>query len=670
VHRLKRCLGVDLGTGTVKLVELAREKETVRVLRAVSVDLELLPNTPPEERAEATAEAVRNLVRDNKITTKQAVFSVPGQAVFIKRRHLPRTSDERLHRIINFEARQQIPFPLDKTLLEYQVFDEPGSPNVEVLMVAIKRDFVETFMRTVTRTKLKPVHVTVSTLALFNALHFDAAADEMLRIGGAKEKKAKSDKPAKGGGFLKGLGKGKKEKVTELSGNVDELDKIASEDADAEGDIGEDDFDLGDMDLGIEDVKAHMHIGASTLDIIITRFGQRKQLGFTRSVPIAGNEVTKMIMDRLRLESFAEAEQTKKNRCAVVSEEGDLSAVAPEADDEAAAGAAMVANRLIAEVRRTLDFYVSQPDGVTVDSVMISGGAALLTNLGPYIEEKLGLMVEVNEGPTTERFSAEEPPAEGWSVYLPALGMGLIGLGLGKATIDFLPTNLKDIRHFKSKVVEIVVLAACLGVSLGLSMRMGEDDKKWYEGEIERMANQISQWGPQLAAGQEALSSRDAIKTQFDAIEPLLEWRMYWPRIYDQVVRKWVPAQIYLTKVEFTAWGMIRIQGVASDDGAISDYERNITENAQDLISTNDGDVQVQLLGSTRSRGGREMYTFEIYLRALTRKSSRTVEYRDIWPQSQEDPMLQQRRGGAPRGGIYYDRQPVPNRGAGGQLPG
>jgi hypothetical protein len=64
------------------------------------------------------------------------------------------------------------------------------------------------------------------------------------------------------------------------------------------------------------------------------------------------------------------------------------------------------------------------------------------------------------------------------------------------------------------------------------------------------------------------------------------------------------------------------------------------------------------------------MYTFEIYLRALTRKSSRTVEYRDIWPQSQEDPMLQQRRGGAPRGGIYYDRQPVPNRGAGGQLPG
>ena len=179
---LKRCLGVDLGTSSVKLVEMGREKDAVRLLKFGSRELNLDPHSTPEERSEITAEAVRDLLRDLKITIKTAVFSVPGQAVFIKRVRLPRTSEERLHRIINFEARQQIPFPLDKTLLEYQVFDEPGVPDVEVLMVAIKRDFVDSFMRTVGRLRLKPIQVTVSTLAQFNFHLFNTAADEMLGL--------------------------------------------------------------------------------------------------------------------------------------------------------------------------------------------------------------------------------------------------------------------------------------------------------------------------------------------------------------------------------------------------------------------------------------------------------------------------------------------------------
>lgn len=628
---LKRCLGVDLGSSAVKIADLKREGNAVRVMALLSRDLDVGPAATPEERAEATATAVRDLIKENKIATKQAVFCVPGQAVFVKRVRLPRTSEERLHRIINYEARQQIPFPLDKTLLEFQVFDEPGDPQVEVLLVAIKRDFVESYMRTVAKCKLRALEISVSSLALFNYHHFEAAADELMGL----VKKAETQPGKAKGGFKLSFGKKKKAEAAEPEpdGHAD-LDTLPPETGEDDAGLGEgaEEFDLGDMDMGIEDVKAYLSIGASTLDIVIARFGKRRTIGFTRSVPIAGNEITRMIKDRLKLESFPEAEEVKRSKTAILLDDRERPG---EVNPEASAAATQLANRLVAEVRRTLDFYVSQPDGVTVDSVVLSGGSSKLPNLSGYIEEKIGLMVETFEAPKTERLAFDAAPAEGWGGYLPALGLALTGLGLGKIEIDFLPSNLKDVRQFKGKLTEIAVLAACLGVSVYFGTKMGRSDIEWYTNQVNRMRDRLEATRPNIQAAEAALAQRRSIKGEFESLAQLLGWREYWPKIYLEVINTYKPPQIFLTQLDCTAYGQIRIRGRSFDPNAIAAFASNIRQNAGDFIQTGNDPVTDQPLVQVYTQGDEitpqgEVTIFEIFMLAVTKRESHTVPYRNL----------------------------------------
>src|SRR5690606_13029165 len=137
--RFKKCLGVDLGTSSVKLVELSVERGGVRVVKAVSAETNLDPSASPEEKRDILVKTLKEMLKGAKISTKDAIFSMPGQKVFIRRFRLPETSPERLDRIVRFEARQQIPFPPEQTDLQFQFTYFPEDKEVEVLLVAVRK---------------------------------------------------------------------------------------------------------------------------------------------------------------------------------------------------------------------------------------------------------------------------------------------------------------------------------------------------------------------------------------------------------------------------------------------------------------------------------------------------------------------------------------------------
>ena len=56
--------------------------------------------------------------------------------------------------------------------------------------------------------------------------------------------------------------------------------------------------------------------------------------------------------------------------------------------------ATTVADTLIVEIRRSLEYFLSQPEGVAADSIVLSGGLSNLAFLDSYVEEKMGLPVE------------------------------------------------------------------------------------------------------------------------------------------------------------------------------------------------------------------------------------------------------------------------------------
>jgi type IV pilus assembly protein PilM len=468
---LKRCLGVDLGASRIKVAEMVVQKTGIRLNRLLQADVDIPPGVDEEERGLRLTRSLRDLLKANKITTKDAVFAVPGQSVFQRPIKLPKTSPERLRRIIEYEARQQIPFPLDQTRFEFQVFESEETPEeVEVLLAAIKRETINTYVRLFRRAGLRVAAIGVSFFALFNYHQLDQG-----RLGiesGGKDKPEgpkKADKTGKGLKFSL-FGKKKKADKDEAEGDTEPKDDEIPEIEDEEGVEG-----LGEeIDL-FEEVKAYVNLGATMMDLSIGRQGGQGRVGFCRSIPHAGNELTRTIQRNLKLDSFRDAEEIKCEKTVALSAMYEIEGAEQSINAEASeAVTKLIDRRIIGELRRSLDFYISQPDGVAVDGIVLSGGQARLPYLASYIEEKLGLPVEIVEEFHNESLEMGEGlESADWGSGALAVGLALQGIGASAVTIDFLPEELKTVREFKGKYRETAVMVAALVAIVLLSRDVG-----------------------------------------------------------------------------------------------------------------------------------------------------------------------------------------------------
>src|SRR5690606_20847117 len=99
---LAKCVGIDIGTSSVKLVEAVRDANGVRVTAAASVETNIEPSAGPEERRDAQVKAVRELLRQTRLSGKNAIIGVSGHQAFIRRFRMPNTTQERLEKLINY----------------------------------------------------------------------------------------------------------------------------------------------------------------------------------------------------------------------------------------------------------------------------------------------------------------------------------------------------------------------------------------------------------------------------------------------------------------------------------------------------------------------------------------------------------------------------------------
>ncbi|MBX7244053.1 MAG: pilus assembly protein PilM, partial [Candidatus Sumerlaeaceae bacterium] len=499
MQQLRKCLGIDIGTTTVKVAEMVSEKSGVRVTKLLSKPLGLSPGPLDDERMAAIIQCVKDIIKENKIATKEAVFSLPGQNVFVRQITVPRTSDERLRRIVQYEARQQIPFALENSVMEFQVFDLGDPAEVKVLLAAVKKDIVLEFMKLINKLGLKPVQISVSSLALLNFYIFDAtpfgdmprelSASVVKRDqpeGAVEEEKAddaRAAKATKKKGFdlaaLLNFGKKKKKPAGPPPG-AEDFESLPEMNMDEPVD------DVYEM------VPAYVNIGASTFDLVISRFGKFKMLGFPRSVPWGGNELSRTLQEKLGLESLDAAEELKRERAHVVVPGQEELVAEQGGDPEASEFTTTWADRLILDLRKSFDYYISQPDGMAVDSITLSGGQAVQPNLAPYIEEKLGIPVDIKSAVANESLKLPEiTSSNGIGDFLVVLGLGLTGIGLGKLKVDFLPSELKTIREFKKKNVEVFLLLGAIAGMVAVSTQVGSRD-------IDNMSNWLNQQKSQI----------------------------------------------------------------------------------------------------------------------------------------------------------------------------
>jgi type IV pilus assembly protein PilM len=118
----------------------------------------------------AVVDAIRGLVAKHRIKTKDAVVSISGNSVIIKRINLPAMTVDELEESIQWEAEQYIPFDINDVNIDVQILDDasddPG--QMEVLLVAARKELVNEYQSLIQQAGLRPAVVDVDAFAVAN----------------------------------------------------------------------------------------------------------------------------------------------------------------------------------------------------------------------------------------------------------------------------------------------------------------------------------------------------------------------------------------------------------------------------------------------------------------------------------------------------------------------
>jgi len=167
-------IGLDIGSHTIKLIEIERRKQDTVLLAAGS-----LP-TPPKalssvaiEDIEGIAVVVNKLWKDTGAKTKNVNIALPESQVFTRVIEVPELSSRELTSAIKWEAEQYIPMPLDQVTVDFTVLQtakDTGTNKMEVLLVASPKTLVEKYVTILEYADLIPVAVETEIIAASRAL--------------------------------------------------------------------------------------------------------------------------------------------------------------------------------------------------------------------------------------------------------------------------------------------------------------------------------------------------------------------------------------------------------------------------------------------------------------------------------------------------------------------
>lgn len=166
----KNLVGVDIGTSSIKVCQLKETRKGYALLRAGYADLGQQTIVDGQVMdAGRVIEALQRIFHDAKIRQRDIALSVSGQSVIIRKITVPMMTPAELEEQIHWEAEQHIPFDIKDVQVDYQVLRRrPEASQMELLLVAAKRDQINDFAQLARDAKLKPVICDIDAFTVQN----------------------------------------------------------------------------------------------------------------------------------------------------------------------------------------------------------------------------------------------------------------------------------------------------------------------------------------------------------------------------------------------------------------------------------------------------------------------------------------------------------------------
>jgi type IV pilus assembly protein PilM len=178
----KGLVGVDIGSSAVKAVELKVGGKGGDEYQLLNIGMEpLVPEAIVDGAimdSGAVIDSIQRLFQDARIKTPDVATGVSGNAVIVKKISLPQMTPEELAESIHWEAEQYIPFDIQDVALDYEVIEGAGAGgNMDVLLVAVKKDKISEYTSALSQAGRTPQIVDVDVFALQNCFEMNYGVD-------------------------------------------------------------------------------------------------------------------------------------------------------------------------------------------------------------------------------------------------------------------------------------------------------------------------------------------------------------------------------------------------------------------------------------------------------------------------------------------------------------
>ena len=170
--RAERILALDIGASGLKVAEFVPLKSGGIELVKFGVGSLGLDPQSEGDRSAYIVTTIRELLADRGIKPGPVLLSVSGQSVFSRFVKLPPVDKEKVDQIIRYEAQQNVPFPIEEVVWDYQLVGGAGG-EIDVMLAAVKAEIIEQITDAVEQAGLEPDLVDVAPMALYNAVRYN-----------------------------------------------------------------------------------------------------------------------------------------------------------------------------------------------------------------------------------------------------------------------------------------------------------------------------------------------------------------------------------------------------------------------------------------------------------------------------------------------------------------
>src|SRR5262245_59408689 len=167
-------VGVDIGSSAIKVCQLRESRKGYGLTRLGYAPLPAQSIVDGHVmNAQIVVEAITQAMSAAKIRQREVAVSISGQAVIIRKITVPMMTAAELDEQIQWEAEQHIPFDIKDVRVDYEVLRRrPEAGQMDLLLVAAKRDQLDDYVQIAKQAKLKPMVVDIDAFTVQNLFEY------------------------------------------------------------------------------------------------------------------------------------------------------------------------------------------------------------------------------------------------------------------------------------------------------------------------------------------------------------------------------------------------------------------------------------------------------------------------------------------------------------------